>query len=53
MTSTMSRYLRDKGAAIVSQNTAQQQQQVEGSGENIAGGGANPVMFIQVSFKFF
>uniref|UniRef100_A0A915N656 Cullin family profile domain-containing protein n=1 Tax=Meloidogyne javanica TaxID=6303 RepID=A0A915N656_MELJA len=47
MTSTMSRYLRDKGAAIVSQNTAQQQQQVEGSGENIAGGGANPVMFIQ------
>ncbi|CAK5064065.1 unnamed protein product [Meloidogyne enterolobii] len=46
MTSTMSRYLRDKGAAIVSQNTTQQQQ-VEGSGENIAGGGANPVMFIQ------
>lgn len=45
MTSTMSRYLRDKGAAIVSENTAQPQQ-VEGS-ENVGNGGANPVMFIQ------
>jgi hypothetical protein len=49
MTATMSRYLRDKGSAIVNENAVQPQQQFENV-ENVGNNGANPIMFIQVLF---
>lgn len=51
MTNTMSRFLRNKGMAIVNENT--QIQQTENNEPNGVAVVANPVMFIQVPLLFY